>query len=95
MKRMNDCLNRLLRAAAKAPANELPALGWAAETRILVAWRADCDRGNEVALFRVLRQGLVCACVITLLSLTLALSQRSGESFWSDPSVVVNLVYTR
>jgi hypothetical protein len=95
MKRMNDCLNRLLRAAAKAPPRDLPAFGWAAETRVLAAWREGRQGVEDVVLFRVLRQGLVCAFALTLLSLTLALSQRGSESVWSDPSTVVNLVYTR
>lgn len=95
MKRMDEFLNRLLRTAAKAPPRELPTLGWATETRVLGAWRSSRDGADDVALFRILRQGLVCACAITLLSLTLALTQRGGESFWNDPSAVVNFVYTR
>lgn len=97
MKRMDACLNRLLRAAARAPQQEVPALSWATETRVLAAWRANRATRDDTALLNVLRRGLAFACALMLVSLTLSLTQvsRSADSLWSDPASLVTLAYTR
>ncbi|MBK9139796.1 MAG: hypothetical protein IPM17_13690 [Verrucomicrobia bacterium] len=97
MKRREACLNRLLRAAARAPQREVPALSWATETRVLAAWRANRAAGDDTALLNVLRRGLAFACALMLISLTLSLTQvsRSADPVWNDPSALVTLAYTR
>lgn len=97
MKRIDDCLNRLLRSAARAPNRDLPGLGWAAETRVLAGWRANLAPADDAMLLILFRRGLAFACALMLVSLTLSVAQvsRSAETVWTDPSAIVTLAYTR
>jgi hypothetical protein len=96
MKRIDDCLNRLLRSAARAPQRELSALSWATEMRVLAGWRAGQCGADDSALLGMLRRGLAFACALMLISLTLALTHvtRSSDTVWSDPSALVTLAYS-
>lgn len=97
MNPMNQNLDRLLRAAAAAPAPETAPLPFGVETRVLAQWRGGGAPDVWLSLLPVLRRGLVCACVLTLTVVVLSLRQmhETADDAMSFPNAVVNLAAMR
>ena len=74
MNRIDEQLSRLLRAAARAPRGDAPAMPYGLETRALAAWRG--SRTSEAGVWDVplLVRGLIAASVIMAISFLPALS---------------------
>jgi len=79
MKPIDDKLERLLQAAAKAPprgADEIP-LGL--ETRVLTQWRAGATEDESVFLLAFLRRAMVGASLVLVLSAAWSLSRSNAD----------------
>lgn len=66
MKRLDEQLQRLLRAAAAAPAAPVGELSFAVESRVLSAWRQRDVGGELAALIGLFRRGLMLASVVAV-----------------------------
>jgi hypothetical protein len=97
MNSIDPPLDRLLRAAAKAPAEPPAELPFAVEARVLGQWRASRPQAPSPWLLAWLRVGLGFACLVMLAALALSLQEinRSAEEEWTMPNAVVNLAWTR
>lgn len=97
MNSMNRNLDRLLRAAATAPAPETAALPFAVEARVLARWRRGGTVDEWLGLRPVLRRGLACACVLTLAVVALSLREmrHTAAEELAFPNAVVNLALMR
>lgn len=78
MKPINQSLERLFRAAAKAAPKTAapPPLGL--ETRVLAYWRAAWTNDDSVSLFAFLRHAAVCAALVLVLSAAWSLAQSNA-----------------
>jgi hypothetical protein len=85
----NDPLDRLLRAASKAPAREASALDFGLENRVLAAMRAARSGAETGALISILRWGLAfagsAAVCMVLLSTRVNTSSSSIEEAFATP----------
>lgn len=61
MSELDQHLDRLLRAAAQAPARDLPPLSYATQTRTLAAWRNARSAAPDFSLLRAWQAGLATA----------------------------------
>jgi hypothetical protein len=97
MNSIDQHLDRLLRAAAAAPAKQPGELPFAVEGRVLGQWRTLRSQAPSPWLLPWLRIGLACACLVTLTACLLSLQRlnRSSEEEWTMPSAVVNLALNR
>ena len=97
MNSIDKHLDRLLRAAARVPAEPPSELPFAVETRVLGRWRATRSEGQSPWLLPWLRLGLGFACLVMLAALALSLQEinRSTEEEWTMPTAVMNLALTR
>jgi hypothetical protein len=69
MKRMDEQLDRLMKAAAGAPRTETGAALFALEARVLADWRMAGRGENGEALLAWLRRAAIAACLLALVSL--------------------------
>lgn len=69
MNNVDGELNRLLKAAAAAPAKSPEAAGFALETRVLGAWRGTARADNGEFLVSWFRRAAICGCVLAVASL--------------------------
>jgi len=90
-------LERLFRAAARAPQRPLAEPDFAAQARVLAQWRAAPGWVWRPSLLPLFRTGLAFACALLLVTLALSLRQMSqtASEEWTLPNVVVNLALTR
>ena len=68
MNRTDECLNRILKAAARAP-QDLPAEPpfWL-EARVLAGWRRGLEPAPTALLIPVIQRAFFCACAILVIS---------------------------
>jgi hypothetical protein len=62
-------LDRLLKAAARAPQGEVAPASFALETRVMAAWRSTGSTGDTMMLISWFRRAVACACLVMLASL--------------------------
>jgi hypothetical protein len=77
-----DQLNRLLKAASRAPRTETRAAMFALETRVIAGWRASSQAESGEMLVALCRRAAVFACCLALASLAWnyhALARQSGD----------------
>lgn len=91
MSKLDNQLNRLLRAAAAAPRSVSTELPFRVEARVLAAWRASRSEPDPVGILHLLRQGLALASVITALAVggTYWQINRVANDVWTMPNAVV------
>jgi hypothetical protein len=68
MNRIDFCLQRLFRAAARGE-ESLPAEApfWL-ETQVMAAWRQSLAAEPSLIILRIIRRALVCACAVMVVS---------------------------
>ena len=69
MNSLDHKLNRLLKAAAKAPRAATAEAPFGMETRVLAGWRASMQSDAGDFLLIWFRRAALCACVLTLAGL--------------------------
>jgi hypothetical protein len=79
MKPINQALERLLRAAAKAAPETAAAPTPGFEIRVLANWRASWTDDDSVSLFAILRHAAVCAALVLVLSAAWSLIQNGAS----------------
>jgi hypothetical protein len=65
----NQQLDRLLKAAARAPQSVIAPASFALEARVMAGWRSARSTEDAVMLISWFRRAVVCACLVMLLSL--------------------------
>jgi hypothetical protein len=68
MKRIDDCLQRLLDAAARAPGEPVPETPFHLEAAVLAEWRMAQVCDHAALVLPLLRRAFLCACAIVLIS---------------------------
>jgi hypothetical protein len=89
MKTTNQTLQRLLRAAAKAPAEPAAAPPFGLETRVLAQWRAAGMDDESVSLLAFLRHAMFSAALVLVLSAAWSLT-RSGPGSTGDEAAFLD-----
>jgi hypothetical protein len=96
MNPLDKSLDRLLRAAAAARTEPIPETeplpsGW--EERILAEWRRSGKEADLTEVLRILRRGLVLACLIMTVSLLFSLARHSHDAGdeWTYARMSVNI----
>ena len=87
MKPNDEKLDRLLRAAAKAPPRGADDIPLGLETRVLAQWRAGVSEDESVFLFTFLRRAALGAAAVLALSVVWSLTQPATDA-WGDGSSV-------
>jgi hypothetical protein len=79
MNHIDSCLERLFRAAARAPEHIPAEAPFYVESALLAAWRQDAAAvvDNRAFLVPILRRALVCACAILAISAAVTLHSLS------------------
>jgi len=80
MKPTNESLQRLLKAAGKAPPQAVAAPPLGLETRVLAQWRAGSEEDESVSLFAFFRRAVIGATLVLVLSAAWSLTQSSGSA---------------
>ena len=75
-----DQLNRLLRAASRAPRSETRAAMFALETRVIAGWRASSRAEGGEMLVALCRRAAVFACCLALASLAWNYRELKGQT---------------
>ena len=69
MKTNQDPLDRLFRAAARAPGPAPENASFALEAKVMGAWRSAAQSSNGDAFVVWLRRAAICACLLAVMSL--------------------------
>jgi hypothetical protein len=75
-----DQLNRLLRAASRAPKPETRAALFALESRVIAGWRASSQSESGELLVALCRRAAVFACCLALASLAWNYLELKGQA---------------
>jgi len=94
MKATDETMQRLLNAAAKAPAEAPAAPTLGLETRVLACWRAGTADDDSASLFAFLRHALVGASLVLALSAVWSLSQPTGTAA-GDEAALLNYEFQK
>jgi hypothetical protein len=94
MKPTDETVQRLLNAAAKAPAEAHIAPPRGLETRVLAHWRAGTADDDSASLFAFLRHAVVGASLVLALSAVWSLSQPTGSTA-GDEAVLLNYEFQK
>jgi hypothetical protein len=83
----NEDIDRLLRAAAAAPADETPSMPFGFDTRVVAQWRSGAVKPNGVS--SLLRRVALLSAAVLIVSSVAAFRQirdnsESGESFSNE-----------
>jgi hypothetical protein len=91
MSELDQHLDRLLRAAAQAPARDLPPLSYATQTRAMAAWRGVRSAAPDFSLLRAWQTGLATAfgAAIVAVGVSFAAAQDIDADV-NDPYVVAD-----
>jgi hypothetical protein len=80
MKPINEKLEQLLRAAAKAPPRGAADIPLGLETRVLANWRAGVMEDDSAFLFTLLRRALLGAAAVLALCAAWSFTQPASEA---------------
>jgi hypothetical protein len=94
MKPTDETVQRLLDAAAKAPAEAPIAPPLGLETRVLAHWRAGTVDDDSASLIAFLRQAVVGASLVLALSAVWSLSQPTGSTA-GDEAALLNYEFQK
>ena len=83
MKPIDEKLDRLLRAAAKAPPRAVDEIPLGLETRVLAQGRQGGAEDESAFLFVFLRRAVIGACVVLALSVAWTLTRPASDG-WGD-----------
>ena len=85
---IEQTLQRLLNAAAKATPESAVARPLGLETRVLADWRAECGDGESVSLFAFLRRAMLGASLVLVLSAAWILSRSAGNATGDEAALL-------
>ncbi|MDB6122608.1 MAG: hypothetical protein JWQ71_1601 [Pedosphaera sp.] len=80
MNETNHQLDRLLKAAARAPQGEVAPASFAMETRVMAAWRVGRSGEDVMALISWFRRAVACGCLVMVVSLAWGYSISSSQT---------------
>lgn len=78
MKRTDDCLERLFKAASLAPRGLPSEVPFHLEASVLAEWRFCRPVDHAAFVLPLVRRAFVCACAIVLVSAAVSLLQRDS-----------------
>ena len=85
-----DPLERLLRAAARAPRGAADTTSFAVEARVMAAWRGTRRAGSGDTYLVWLRRATICACVLALMTLAFNYREFTGPGKSGDELAVAD-----
>jgi hypothetical protein len=99
MNETNHQLDRLLKAAARAPQGEVAPASFAMETRVMAAWRAGRSGEDVMALISWFRRAVACGCLVMIVSLawgynSISSSQADMASNSNEPISIADSALT-